>query len=1115
MNQKCFQTSAWYQAVTLTERIASLHATPDKMLNVEVNSELAQRRMQRWRGQPPFKDDSQFAQRLDIDGITEDELLYLLGEPIESLQERFPNLPTWLVNLAEAFSHPTTSNPEPLPSPEELKSQQVGLFLYALEPLIRQGRERLQEEVEKLSQTLSELPFDPKTVVANLFVNLPEKLLNICSRTMVLELQVAGLQGLLKGDSSRERFYSFLEHLRQPEHLIALLQEYPVLARQLTICIDQWVAFSLEFLQHLCADWDEIKTSFSPENDPGQLVAVRGDAGDTHRNGRSVMIAKFSSGLQLVYKPRSLATDVHFQQLLTWLNERGDHPPFRTLKILNRNSYGWVEFVTPHGCTSTEEVRRFYERQGGYLALLYVLEATDFHNENLLAAGEHPVLVDLESLFHPHLVKIDATQIAKINATQSEQLAREILDRSVLRIGLLPQRIWSNGESDGIDISGLGGQEGQLTPYEVPYWEGMGTDQMQVKRKRMEMPGKHNRPTLNDTEVNLLDYGSAISAGFSKIYHLLLKHRDELLSSEGLLASFAEDEVRVILRPTRLYGLLLLDSFHPNMLRNALDRERLFDRLWLPIEHQPYLVKVIPAEREDLWNGDIPMFTTHPNSRALLTISGKQIPDFFEESGMTLVQRRLQQLSDSDLAQQLRFIHGSLGSLAIASEQAKSSTYPLIEPQSMANREQLLAAAQAVGDRLEELALRGQDDATWIGLKPIKERYHALVSLGIDFYDGLPGIILFLAYLGRIAQQKRYTVLARAALTTLRRQVEQGKPYFKLIGGFDGWGGVIYTLTHLGILWDEPELLAEAEELVKLLPPLIEEDKGLDIIAGAAGCIASLLSLYRCTSSESILAVAIQCGDRLIAQAQKMTSGLGWAISMPDTEPLTGFAHGVAGIAWALLELSALTGEERFRKAALEGIAYERSLFLPEVGNWPDLRNFEDAVLSGNNNQHKCMNAWCHGAAGIGLARLRCLPHLDDPEIRAEIDTALQTTLNQGFGGNHSLCHGDLGNLELLLQASQILNDSHWKTQVDRFAAIILESIDRYGWLCGVPLGVETPGLMTGLAGIGYGLLRLAEPELVPSVLVLEPPKLNSSMSINLGLTPTRRRRSLKILDLA
>lgn len=134
------------------------------------------------------------------------------------------------------------------------------------------------------------------------------------------------------------------------------------------------------------------------------------------------------------------------------------------------------------------------------------------------------------------------------------------------------------------------------------------------------------------------------------------------------------------------------------------------------------------------------------------------------------------------------------------------------------------------------------------------------------------------------------------------------------------------------------------------------------------------------------------------------------------------------------------------------------------------------------------MTAWCHGAPGIGNGRLRSLPHFDNAEIRAEIDTALHTTLTQGFGLNHCLCHGDLGNLDLLLQASQTLDDPKWRSQVNRLAAMILESINQHGWLCGVPLGVETPGLMTGLAGIGYELLRLAEPTCIPSVLTLAPP---------------------------
>jgi lantibiotic modifying enzyme len=112
---------------------------------------------------------------------------------------------------------------------------------------------------------------------------------------------------------------------------------------------------------------------------------------------------------------------------------------------------------------------------------------------------------------------------------------------------------------------------------------------------------------------------------------------------------------------------------------------------------------------------------------------------------------------------------------------------------------------------------------------------------------------------------------------------------------------------------------------------------------------------------------------------------------------------------------------------------------------------------------------------------------LDDAAIRAEIETAVQTTIARGFGASHSLCHGDLGNPELLQQASEALG-SQERSQLDRLTVTILESIDRLGWLCGSPIRVESTGLMTGLAGSGYGLLRRAEPTRVPSVLTLSPP---------------------------
>ena len=115
--------------------------------------------------------------------------------------------------------------------------------------------------------------------------------------------------------------------LRRPEHALALLREYPALARQVLQRIDNWAAVSLEFLEHLAADWDALRSTFFPDADPGPLVRVASGLSDPHRGNRTVIVAHFRSGFRLVYKPRALDVDVHFQELLAWLNDRGDHPP--------------------------------------------------------------------------------------------------------------------------------------------------------------------------------------------------------------------------------------------------------------------------------------------------------------------------------------------------------------------------------------------------------------------------------------------------------------------------------------------------------------------------------------------------------------------------------------------------------------------------------------------------------------------------------------------------------------------------------------------------------------------------------------------------------------------
>jgi type 2 lantibiotic biosynthesis protein LanM len=1084
------QKTSWYRALSVAERMAAPRSSLPA-LKAEVREEAIQK-LQDWRKQASLLDDDRFAQRLAEDDMSEEDFLALLGESDSDLQERIHDIPAWLTELTQAFQQESEAA---TPASTDQQNTFSGSFLTCIGPLILYAHRQLDAKIGSLLQTWQPLPFDPQAILDTFGLSLLGRLSTLISRTMTLELHIARLRGELQGETTEERFQYFVRHMAQKEVLLPVLEEYPVLARLAMTIIDRWVAFGFEFLSHLCADWQQICATFSPQSDPGILIAVEAGAGDTHREGRSVIRLTLSSGLKLVYKPRSMAVDVHFQELLQWLNERGDHPALYCMKLLDRGNYGWSEFIPTSSCTSSEEVARFYERQGVYLALLYALDATDFHYENLIAMGEHPVLIDLEALFQPHFAIKDTNQ--------DKHWIYDTMGHSVLRVGLLPQSIFLNAQLEGVDISGLGGKEGQTFPHPVPAWEDVGTDQARLVRKTSILPGQDNRPRIDEQDVNLLDYRHNIVVGFTKLYTQLEQHREELLA--GPLARFMHDEIRIILRATNFYAKRLFEGTHPDVLGNTLDRECFLDTLWSTVEAKPSMVAVIAAERRDLHAGDIPLFTTMPDSYDIFASNGERIADFNSERSFDLVKKRLAGFGEQDLRRQTWFIEASLTTTVMNPHEWSPQNEMLPFVTDRADREQLVNAASLISERLSTLALSNDEMAHWLGVILIGEKQWMLLPVSTNLYDGLGGILLFLAYIGTLTENAAYMQMARKALYIVRQDIQALKQRMKAVGAFDGWGSFIYLFAHLGSLWSEPELLDEAEEIVELLPAFIEQDNIFEIMAGTAGCILALASLYQVRPSARIREVALLCGDHLLTHAQTINHGVGWPATIPAKQPLTGFSHGVAGIGYSLLVLAEMTGEERFRQTALSAMQYERSVFVPEKQNWPDLRIIENDNDGSNHtnmetqeseesvpetaSSPRCMLAWCHGAPGIGLARLGSLQYVDDADMRVEIEAALQTTLAHGFGMNHSLCHGDLGSLETVFMAARVLGDARYEQEAERLIAAILGSINTHGWLTGIPFYVETPGLMTGLAGIGYELLRMAYPDRVPSILLLEPPR--------------------------
>jgi type 2 lantibiotic biosynthesis protein LanM len=1072
----------WAPALTLAERRALPGAPP-----WSGGDQRAARRLARWR---LAHDGDEFQRRLVADGLTEAHLLALIEERPADLAGRAGPAPVW-ARFVEAALSRASDGIEPPMSTADDGTWQAG-FATVTRPFTRLAVERLAGTAEWI---VAADAIDPAAVLDCFSRALDRALVWIAGRTLVLELNVLRVSGQLTGETPRERFWSFARHFAAPIRLGELFREYPVLARLLAQTCEQAVEAWAELLGRLTVDRAALVAVVFADRDPGRLVEVLTGGGDAHQRGRSVALLRFKDGSRLVYKPRPLSTHVHFNEAVTWLNRRVIGLGLRTLAVVGRERYGWVEFAIHEPCANRAGVRRYFRRQGALLALLYALEGSDFHFENLIASGDQPVLIDLEALLHPRIPPVAPDLLISDPAWAA-------FETSVSRVGLLPSLVVGE-EGAMIDMGGSGGDAGRRVPFKSATFTAAGTDEMRLTRAYPEHPGSQNRPKVGDADVNPCEFVADLIAGFRAGYDAVAAHREDLTGPAGLLSRFARDEVRVVTRPTRLYAMLLHESTHPDVMRDALDRDRVLDHLWTASVGDPKRQRMIGDERADLWAGDIPYFSTRPGSRDVWTSTGRRHHDLLAGTALDRARSKILDLGSRDRHLQEWLIRALFatregatsggpeprtGSGEGAGPVARSSTAP--RPP---DAERVMTAVRAIGDRLDDTAYRDRTRVGWLGLEFVDQSSWAVEPLRSHLYGGYAGVALFLSQLADLTGDDRYAALARGALAPVPQVIDALRRLEPAIAGPTGMGcgafsspaGLAYALCHVAANLRDADLLASVDPLLALVASGIADDEAYDIIDGTAGGLAALIAVHEATGSTLALDLARRCADRLAQVAQPQDRGVAWMTPMAAERPMTGFSHGAAGIGWALLRFAGVTGERRYAETGLAAFRYERSQYRARLGNWAD--NRLPAGEPGADSTVRLLHAWCHGAPGIGLARAGS-GRLDDPDVAADLDAALRATLASTPEANHSLCHGQLGTLELLTVAA-----AHGRTGLeaerDTWAARTVESIERSGPICGTPGSVATPGLMTGLAGIGHGLLRLAFPDRVPCVLLLSPPR--------------------------
>jgi len=873
------------------------------------------------------------------------------------------------------------------------------------------------------------------------------------------------------GEPQTARYYKFCRRMRD-EGWLEVFDEYPGLARLVAITIRFWIHDSSQFLDRLAEDQAEFADRFF-DGVSHTVQSIEGAGSDPHRNGRSVRIITFDNGDRLVYKPRSFAIDVAWSALLAWARRRDPDLDLQAPAVWNRGEYGWAEFIRHTPCEDLEAVSRFYRRTGMLACLLHALMGTDFHNENLIACGEYPVPVDLETLFSP---------------ITRQHGPRSVADRylkSVMRTAFVPE--WESMGSAAVDISGIGAPATSQGGGQMLSWKHPNTDHMHLCKQystldaSLNWPFLSNGPDSSPSTFEAADYVEHVVAGFELAYRSLLRNQAELLAEDGPLSDFKKCKVRLIMRPTQVYVRLLNRSLTPRLLRNGIDRSLELEavtRHVLSSNETHGCREFARGELNSLEQLDVPYLEVPVDGMDVETGSAGITRGLLAEASYSAVVNYLSNLSESNLQQQTTLLRGAFAARALEVRRSGRPEFPERIACDALPAPALLDEARRIAAEMDVHLIRDeQQGAQWIGLESMRDinRYR-LQPLGSSLYDGLSGISLFYGALYSITRAESAREKALAAIGVVRERLGRNEG----LGGGFGIGGTVYALVTLARLLGDSSLITDAARLSRLVTEeMIAADDVLDVVRGAAGEILGHLALYKVTGDQAVLKVARLCGEHLLARQKQIGDYRCWT-TVAD-RPLAGFSHGAAGIAYALLQLNAVEPRNEFVVAAREAIEFERSVFSPEHDNWGDFRNGEST------EETSYGLSWCHGAPGIGLARLGCLELDDHPAILEDIEAALRCVDKNPVWPNDTLCCGEFGICEMLLEADRP------DLALERASGVIEAAVRRrkthqHGFILGActPEGSLSYGLFQGLAGIGYSLLRLAYPKDLPCILLWE-----------------------------
>jgi len=878
-------------------------------------------------------------------------------------------------------------------------------------PLLRNAGEQIIEMVKSCS-----IIEDKELLCEDTFEALYTQCYDIAFRVILQEFGYTKKEDKLSGENETEVQDQYNEMLKDPEFLTGVYNNYPELIRLLDVRCRWFVNMARELICGTEKEIENIRTKVN--NNVRTIKKISFSEGDSHREGRMVCIMTFNDDIKIVYKPRSLETEDAFNEVIGYFNKNGG-PEFKELKLFKYHTtdkQGWTEFINFEPCDNEGEVHDYYKKMGELLGIIYMLNGKDFHSENIICSKSDPILIDLETLLHSIVFEVGA----KIEGACDEAL--DIIDRSVMKTGFLPMQIVNPNTKKKLEVGAMGRQREQESPF-VSVSPVRGEDgEIKLEKVFGTMESHSCCPVLNGEKQDAVKFIEDIMDGFEMTYKLVCGDKQAFVKC--ITDAFAAKMNRVIVRSTNIYDQIVRTSYHPLLFRNAWDRKMFLLKIIAVTERSRMCKGLVRSELRDMYNGDIPYFMCTSEGTELIDSEVLATGQMFDKSLLSSAVDTIMSMNELDMKRQLGFISLSFaeeleeeGESADKVNTKRCSCPEEVKDKTFSGADYLERILQITEEKSVQRQGNKVSNIIWLNINRSPDWPTFVSYMKTDIYSGLSGIYLYLMAYSRASGNKKALELAKRIEAELEYNLEEVMANKEIdLSGFVGAAGIVYSFAREGV--DKAKVASVFRALVKNVKPA--KMSQTDFLAGVAGLMKLLIYVYKKLDGfdgfsnedkELTRAKIRECADELIARADyENENALYWGV-----EGYTGYAHGVAGIVDAFADYYEFSNDERVIDIIEKGCAYAESCRVIDNNrdNWA--RDKERSSVSIN---------WCHGAPGIALMKMRLAEVFGDKFVtRSDLEEIAEIIRNNGYGVDHCLCHGDMGNLMVLNRLAKVLED--------------------------------------------------------------------------------------------